>query len=400
VPGRAVLLLSLAAFASAAALRAADPLLPLIAGEFGTTPGGAAAVITGFAVAYGLLQLVNGPLADRIGKYRMVFLVTAISAAGNLACALAPSLATLVAARFLTGATVGAIVPLAMAWIGDAVPYERRQLVLARFLVGHMLGVAFATSVAGFLGERFGWQAMFYLLAALYAATALLLYLELRRNPQTRAQQADATPLAAAFRRMAGLTRLPWVRVVLATVFIEGALFYGALAFVALHVHQRFGLSLGASGSVAALFAAGGLLFAAAAGRLLPRFGEIGLVMGGGGLMTLGFLGLAAAPAPGWAIPCVVALGTGIYMMHNTLQVHATQMAPATRGAALAIFACSLFTGQSAGVWLASHAVDAAGARPVFAVAAVGLFALSLDFRRRLAALRAVQTRARHGKMT
>jgi len=75
-------------------------------------------------------------------------------------------------------------------------------------------------------------------------------------------------------------------------------------------------------------------------------------------------------------------------MMHNTLQVHATQMAPATRGAALAIFACSLFTGQSAGVWLASHAVDAAGARPVFAAAALGLSLLALDFRRRLAKLR------------
>ncbi|MDA1117799.1 MAG: MFS transporter [Proteobacteria bacterium] len=388
MPGRAVLLLSLAAFASAAALRAMDPLLPLIAGEFGTTPGGASAVITGFAVAYGLLQLVNGPIGDRVGKYRMVFWVTAISAFGNLACALAPSLATLVAARFLTGATVGAIVPLAMAWIGDAVPYEKRQLVLARFLVGHMLGVAFATSASGFLGERFGWQAMFYLLTVLYAVTALLLHLELRGNPQTRAQPADATPLAAAFRRMAGLTRLPWVRVILVTVFLEGALFYGALAFVALYVHQRFGLSLGASGSIAAAFAAGGLLFAAVAGRLLPRAGERGLVLGGGMLIGLGFLALAFAPAPGWAVPCVVALGAGIYMMHNTLQVHATQMAPATRGAALAIFACSLFTGQSAGVWLASHAVDAGGARTVFVVAAIGLSLLALDFRRRLAKLR------------
>ena len=54
-------------------------------------------------------------------------------------------------------------------------------------------------------------------------------------------------------------------------------------------------------------------------------------------------------------------------MLHNTLQVHATQMAPEARGGALALFACSLFTGQSAGVWLASHVVDAAGARPVFA---------------------------------
>jgi len=153
-------------------------------------------------------------------------------------------------------------------------------------------------------------------------------------------------------------------------------------------VHQRFGLGLGASGAVSAMFAAGGLLFAAGAGRLLPRFGEAGLVVAGGGLMTAGFLALAAAPAPGWAVPCVVVLGAGIYMLHNTLQVHATQMAPATRGAALAIFACSLFTGQSVGVWLASQVVDAAGARPVFVVAAIGLLLLALDFRRRLAKLR------------
>jgi MFS transporter, YNFM family, putative membrane transport protein len=385
VPGRAVLLLSLAAFASAGALRAADPLLPLIAADFGSTPGGAAAVITGFAVAYGLLQLVNGPIGDRIGKFRMVCWVTALSAAGNLACALAPSLAALVAARFLSGATVGAIVPLSMAWIGDAVPYAGRQLVLARFLIGHMLGIGFASSVSGVLGERFGWQAMFYLLALIYAATALLLYLELRDNPQARARPADAVAFGVAFRRMAGLTRRPWVRVVLATVFVEGALFYGSLAFVALYLHQRFGLSLGASGSIAAAFAAGGLLFASLAGRLLPRVGERGLVLGGGTLLGLGFLALAAAPGAAWAVPCVVALGSGIYMLHNTLQVHATQMAPETRGAALAVFACSLFTGQSLGVWLGSRTVDAAGAQPAFIVSAIGLSLLALDFRRRLA---------------
>ena len=382
--GRAVVVLSLAAFASAAALRATDALLPLIAGSFGTTPGGASAVITGFAVAYGLLQLVNGPIGERIGKYRMVFWVTVISAFGNLACALAPSLATLVAARFLTGATVGAIVPLAMAWIGDAVPYERRQAVLARFLIGHMFGVAFATSASGFLGERYGWQAMFYLLAVLYSVTALMLQLELRTNPQTREARPGAGGIGAAFARMAALTRLPWVRVILAIVFLEGALYYGALAFVALDLHQRFGLSLGASGSMVAAFALGGLLYAASAGRLVPRLGERGLVLGGGVLIGLGFLGLVLAPSAGWAFPCIVALGAGIYMLHNTLQVHATQMAPEARGGALAVFACSLFTGQSAGVWLASHAVDAAGVRPVYVIAAVGLLLLALDFRRRL----------------
>ena len=97
-------------------------------------------------------------------------------------------------------------------------------------------------------------------------------------------------------------------------------------------------------------------------------------------------------PASGWALPCMVVLGAGFYMLHNTLQVHATQMAPEARGAALALFACSLFTGQSVGVWLASSAVDAAGARPVFVAAAVGLLLLALDFRRRLAKPRSVES--------
>jgi len=386
--GRAVLLLSLAAFASAAALRASDPLLPLIAASFGTTPGGASAVITGFALAYGLLQLVTGPIADRIGKYRMVCWVTAISAAGNLLCAVAPTLTLLVAARFATGATVGAIVPLAMAWIGDAVPYERRQPVLARFLIGHMMGLALATSAAGFLGERYGWQAMFYALSVLYALAALLLFAELRANPLTREARAAAGGLADSFRRMALLLRKPWVRVILAVVFAEGLLLYGATAFIALDLHLRFGLSLGAAGTITAAFALGGFVYAAFAGRIVPRLGERGLALGGGIFIAASLLGLVAAPAAAWALPCMVALGMGVYMLHNTLQVHATQMAPEARGGALALFACSLFTGQSAGVWLASHVVDTAGARPVFAAAALGLLVLSLDFRRRLATLR------------
>jgi len=84
-------------------------------------------------------------------------------------------------------------------------------------------------------------------------------------------------------------------------------------------------------------------------------------------------------------VPCIVVLGLGVYMFHNTLQVHATQMAPEARGGALALFACSLFIGQSVGVWLASLVIDAADARPVFAAAAIGLFVLASDFRRRLA---------------
>ena len=70
--GRAVFLLSLAAFASAASLRATDPLLPQIAADFSVTTGAASAAITAFALSYGLLQVVCGPLGDRFGRYRTI----------------------------------------------------------------------------------------------------------------------------------------------------------------------------------------------------------------------------------------------------------------------------------------------------------------------------------------
>ena len=93
---RAVFLLSLAAFASAASLRATDTLLPQLAAEFAVSTGSAASVVTAFAISYGLLQAVYGPLGDRYGKYLMVCATTLASALGTYACAVAPTLDALV----------------------------------------------------------------------------------------------------------------------------------------------------------------------------------------------------------------------------------------------------------------------------------------------------------------
>ncbi len=385
-PDRAVAILAIAAFASATSTRAADALLPLLAADFGTTPGGAAAVITGFALSYGLLQVIHGPLGDKFGKYRLICVTAAISLLGTLACALAPTLDMLVLARFVAGATVGATIPLSMAWIGDVVAYDKRQPVLARFLIGQMAGTAFGAAAGGALGELFGWRGVFWLISALYVAVTLLLYVELRRNPLTRQAGSGAgSTLAASFVQMYGLLGRPWVRVILVTIFLEGALFYGALAFVPFHLHDRLGMGIGASGMTIILFAAGGVAYAAGSGRLVARLGERGLA-GWGGIILLGaYLGIAAAPLPVFAMACLFAAGCGLYMLHNTLQVNATQMAPESRGAAVALYALCLFSGQSAGVWLGGRLVDGVGTVPLFLVAAISLAVLGLDFSRRLA---------------
>lgn len=385
-PDRAVALLSFTAFVSAASLRGTDPMLPLFAAEFSTTPGGAAASITAFSVAYGLFQVVHGPIGDRIGKYRLVLITSALSLLATIACALAPTLGFLIAARFVAGATIGAAIPLSIAWIGDVVAYEKRQPALARYLIGQLLGVAIGNAAGGYVGELFGWRSMFWLLAMLYVVVTLALYAELRRNPLARHNAGHAqSSMLDGFRRMSALLGRPWVRTVLITGSLEGGLFYGALSFVAFHLHHDLGFGVGASGTVVTAFALGGLLYALVSRRLLQGLGERGLALTGGMTMGAAFLGLVVAQSAAWVVLCMLAAGGGLYMLHNMLQVHATQMAPESRGAAVALFALLLFTGQSLGVWLGARLLDTAGTTPLFLIAAIGLPLVGLYFRSQLA---------------
>jgi YNFM family putative membrane transporter len=376
--GRAVFLLSLAAFASAASLRATDPLLPLIAGEYGVTTGAASAAVTAFALSYGLLQVVCGPLGDRYGRYRTIAAAAFVSAFGSAACAIAPSLDTLIAARFVSGATIGAFIPLALAWIGDTVAYERRQPLLARFLVGQMAGVAFGTAAAGWLGEHFGWRAIFFALAGLLLPIALLLFVELR-NPLVRGVGRGS--IRESFRRMPGMLAHRRLRILFATGFTEGLFIFGALAFVAVHFQSRFALGPGVAGTLVAMYAAGGVLYALLARRAVRRLGERGLATLGGVALVVGYTGLALSSSVVIGTLCIAAVGAGFYMLHTTVQIHVTQVAPEERGSAVALFATFLFLGQASGVWLAARVVDAAGMAPVFVAAAAGLAVLAVLFR-------------------
>jgi predicted MFS family arabinose efflux permease len=78
-------------------------------------------------------------------------------------------------------------------------------------------------------------------------------------------------------------------------------------------------------------------------------------------------------------------------MLHNTLQTHATQMAPANRGTAVSLFASCFFLGQSTGVSIASAMADTIGTPAIFAASALLLIVLATAFalalRRRPAAL-------------
>jgi MFS transporter, YNFM family, putative membrane transport protein len=384
IPTRAIALLALAGFASQAMVRAADTLLPQIAGDIGVSIGAASIIVSAYAVTHGTVQLIIGPIGDRFGKFPSVALACAACAVMVALCGFAQSLEGLALARVASAATAAWIIPLGMAYVGDVVPYEQRQQVLGRYLTGQITGQLFGQAAGGIVGDLLGWRAMFFVLAAFLAFAALALLRELAVNPATRpAHQGHARSRGFVVDyRVLFADR--WARLVLFAAVWEAAFMWGAFAYVGADLHLRFGLSFTLVGLIVGGFGIGGLIYAAAVPRLVRRFGQTGLATLGGLVLGAAYLVLAFAPT-WWVAPAtVVAIGLGFYMLHNTLQTNATQMSPQARGTAVSVFASALYLGQTLGVAFAALVIDRAGAPPVFVISALMLPMLGLWFAHRL----------------
>lgn len=369
-------LLSGCAFASMVSMRVCDAMLPALGAEFGAGSGPLAQTISAFALAYGLLQLFYGPLGDRYGKARLIAYATLACTLGSLAAALSPSLEWLVASRVLSGMAAAGILPLTMAWIGDHVPYGMRQQVLAQLLGATVMGMICGQWAGGLLSEWLDWRVAFALLVAvfLFAGVGLLQALEPLQLPEKA-----MAPLGMWGAMRVVLAR-PWARFMLLAACAEGVLAFGALAFIPWYLHARFDLPMSAAGGLVALYGLGGFLYSRCAPWLLARLDEPGLARLGALCLGMAYATLALAPSWTWAVPACLAAGFGFYALHNTLQVHATQMAPAARGTAVSMFVCVLFVGQSLGIQVSAWIIDRHSPASIFLTAALGLWLLGTGF--------------------
>ena len=378
-PTRSIILLAVAGFASQAQVRVMDSLLPQVATDLHTTVGAAAMVVTAYAITHGSIQLVIGPVGDRFGKYRTVAFACVIAAMLVALCGMVSTLPQLALARLATGAAAGWVIPISMAYVGDVTPSDRLQPILARYLSGQILGQLFGQAAGGVLGDLWGWRNVYFVLAGMFALAAAGLIFELAVNPQTRKSSQSTARLGLVADYTAVLSN-PFARIVIVAAFFEGALAWGAFAYIGADLHLRFGLTYTLVGITVGCFGIGGLIYAGMVKLLVRRLGQIGLAVGGSLILAAAYVALAAGPAWWLAPVATTAIGLGFYMLHNTLQTNATQMTPEARGTAVALFSSSLYIGQTAGVAAGALVIDRVGAVPLFLGTAAALPALALWF--------------------
>jgi predicted MFS family arabinose efflux permease len=146
------------------------PLLPALASDLDQPVPLVALAVSAYTIPYGLFQLLYGPVADRVGKVNVIRWTFLCFSVGTALCAIVSTLAALYVLRAITGAAAASAVSLSLAYIGDAVPYERRQPIITNLMGATSLGNALSTAMGGIVGEFLSWRALF----VLYGVVALL----------------------------------------------------------------------------------------------------------------------------------------------------------------------------------------------------------------------------------
>ena len=376
--------LSAAAFIVVAIMRVTDPILPILADEFGLTVGKASIVVTAFTVPYALVQLLCGPLGDRFGKLKIIVFALGASSVFTLVCSLADSVELLAVFRFMAGIATAAVVPLSMAFIADNFSYEVRQPVIARYLSGLIMGQIAGGSLGGIMAELFGWRVIFIVFGIVVGAMTYFVWRFSHHH------QENVRPAALYGRQLfvpyMALLRQRRPRNVIFTAVFEGFFFFGAGAFLGAFLHDRFGLGYAWVGLMLASFGVGSLVYSRSAGPIIKTLGERGMVIAGSLTMSCCYLALAFAPNWQICVPILMICGFGFYLMHNTLQTLATELAPHARGTAVSLFAFSLIIGQGAGVAFLGSVIDRHSYTEAFVMVSIALVCLGMWFQDKLKA--------------
>ncbi len=150
---------------------------------FGATQAHVQLTFSGFVVAFGLFQLVYGPLSDRYGRKSVLMTGLALTALGSLIAALAPSLDVLIIARVLQGMGSAAGMVVGRAMVQDRFVGSQRTKVMA--YVGMAMGLSppLAAVIGGQLHVRFGWQSNFMLIMALALVMLVAVWCRLPGGP-------------------------------------------------------------------------------------------------------------------------------------------------------------------------------------------------------------------------
>jgi EmrB/QacA subfamily drug resistance transporter len=181
--------------------------LPSMAVSLHASTGDLQWIVDAYSLVLAALILPAGLLGDRYGRKRLLLIALVLFGASSLACAYAPSVGALIAARAVLGIGAAAIFPLALSVLPVLFDGPDRQRAIAAIGGASMLSFPIGPIVGGYLLDHFWWGSVFLInvpvvILALVAVALLL--------PESRAAARPSFDVAGLVVSTAGLVALTY----------------------------------------------------------------------------------------------------------------------------------------------------------------------------------------------
>lgn len=359
------------------------PSLPGIARDFGAPVAAVQWTLSMFVVGFAVGQLVVGPLSDRYGRMPVLLGGAGLYCLASIACALAPDIGWLIAARFFqaVGACSGLVAVRAM--VRDLFTPQEGARTLAT--AGMLMSIAplGGPVLGGYLEMRFGWRAAFVVLAAISAVVLVACAMKLAETSPFRNPQA--TRLAPMLRAYVAVLGNPTFR---AYAFAAAASYGGLFAFISgssfvfIRVlgipPQRFGV-------LYALAILGYLVGAFLCRRVLPRLGVSRTLQLGAVFALAGGLSMVALALAGVRHAAAILVPQFLYLVAHGLvqpcgQAGSVAPFPDRAGTASALMgAIMMVVASLVGAWM-GLSFDGTARPLVFTVGAASLVVAGVAF--------------------
>ena len=369
------------------------PSFPDIARLLQTSPATVQLTLSLYMVAYAVGQIVYGPLSDRFGRIPVLRAALGIYCVASLACALAPNIELLLAARALQALGSSGAIVLARAVVRDLYSGARAGRELS--LMGAIMALApvGAPMIGGVLQSGFGWRSHFILQIAFGLVAALFVW---RKLPETLKVPTPGPFSLAAI--LAGYAEILRNRAVLAYVGMLAVSFAGVFAWISgssFVLQEIYGLSALSYGLAFGAASAGYLAGTTLAARVVIRLGLDRTIGIGTLLLTIGGLGSVAAITLGAAspIPLVAAMtvfATGMGLVQPQTIAGAMMPFPHRAGTASSLvgvsqMVCAAASGIVVGHFLGASAWPVAIPLAISGCLTFAIWAMSRDARARQA---------------
>lgn len=155
------------------------PGFPAIANDLHTTVAHITLSITSFFIGISLGQLIYGPLLDKYGRKKPMYIGLILYVAASIACAYTPTANTLILMRLFQalGACSGMVA--ARALVRDIFPVHENAKIFSMLMLVIALSPIVAPTLGGYMTSAFGWHSIFLVLAAIGVTALLFVYFKL-----------------------------------------------------------------------------------------------------------------------------------------------------------------------------------------------------------------------------